>query len=67
MTTSTSPVSSAPGQGLVWHTLSIEDALRAHGVDAAACLFIQQWSTALLLALRQEGKASSRAVRPCRR
>ena len=38
MTTSTSPVSSAPGQGPVWHTLSIEDALRAQGVDAATGL-----------------------------
>ena len=116
MTTSTPPVTSPPGQGPAWHTLSIEDALRAQGVDAAtglsqaeaqsrlkkfgpnafavaqkepgwraflrqyqdpmqilllvaaiACLFIQQWGTALmlvvltlfnaLLALRQEGKA----------
>ena len=38
MTTSTSPVSSAPGQGSVWHTLSIEDALRTQGVDAATGL-----------------------------
>src|SRR2546430_2893219 len=116
MTTSTSAVTNPPGQGPIWHTLSIEDALRAQGVDAVtglsqaeaenrlkkygpnaftvaqkepgwraflrqfqdpmqilllvaaiACLFIQQWSTALLLvvltlfnallALRQEGKA----------
>src|SRR3989442_7025816 len=35
MTTSTSPVTSAPGQGPAWHTLSIEDALRKQGVDAA--------------------------------
>ena len=118
MTTSTPPVTSSPGQGPVWHTLSIEDALRAQGVDATtglsqaevdarlkqfgpnaftveqkepgyitflnqykdpmqilllvaaiASLFIQQWSTALLLivltlfnallALRQEGKAEA--------
>src|SRR6266581_1258977 len=116
MTTSTPSVTSPPGQGPVWHTLSIEDTLREQGVDAAtglsqaevqsrlkkygpnafateqkepgwraflrqyqdpmqilllvaavACLFIQQWGTALLLvvltlfnallALRQEGKA----------
>jgi P-type Ca2+ transporter type 2C len=116
MTTSTPPVTSPPGQGPAWHTLSIEDALQKQGVDAAAglsqteaetrlkkfgpnaftvaqkdpgwraflrqyqdpmqilllvaaiaCLFIQQWGTALmlvvltlfnaLLALRQEGKA----------
>ncbi len=35
MTTSTSSVSSPPGQGPAWHTLSIEDALREQGVDAA--------------------------------
>ena len=116
MSTSPSTVSSPPGKELAWHTLSIEDALQAQGVDAAtglsqaeaesrlkkfgpnaftteqkepgwraflrqyqdpmqilllvaaiACLFIQQWGTALmlvvltlfnaLLALRQEGKA----------
>jgi len=34
MTTSTSPVSSAPGQGPAWHTLTIQDALRKQGVDA---------------------------------
>ena len=38
MTTSTSPVSSAPGQGPAWHTLTIEDALRKQGVDAATGL-----------------------------
>src|SRR5438876_12244355 len=38
MTTSTSPVSSAPGQGPAWHTLTIEDALREQGVDAATGL-----------------------------
>ena len=38
MTTSTSPVTSAPGQGPAWHTLSIEDALRKQGVDAATGL-----------------------------
>jgi Ca2+-transporting ATPase len=118
MTISTTPVTSPPGQGPAWHTLSIEDALRKQGVDAAtglseaeaerrlkqfgpnaftaeqkepgyvaflnqykdpmqilllvaaiASLFIQQWSTALLLlvltlfnallALRQEGKAEA--------
>jgi len=118
MTTSTPPVTSSPGQGPVWHTLNIEDALREQGVDATtglsqaevdarlkkfgpnaftaeqkepgyvtflnqykdpmqilllvaaiASLFIQQWSTALLLivltlfnallALRQEGKAEA--------
>jgi P-type Ca2+ transporter type 2C len=34
MTTSTSPVTSTPDQGPIWHTLSIEDALREQGVDA---------------------------------
>jgi P-type Ca2+ transporter type 2C len=38
MTTSTSTVSNPPGQGPVWHTLSIEDALREQGVDAATGL-----------------------------
>src|SRR4249919_2647684 len=38
MTTSTSPVSSAPGQGPAWHTLTVEDALRKQGVDAASGL-----------------------------
>ncbi len=38
MTTSTSPVSSAPGQGPAWHTLTVEDALRKQGVDAATGL-----------------------------
>ena len=38
MTTSTSPVTSAPGQGPAWHTLSIEKALREQGVDAATGL-----------------------------
>ncbi len=35
MTASTSTVNNPPGQGPMWHTLSIEDALRAQGVDAA--------------------------------
>ena len=38
MTTSTSPVTSAPGQGPAWHTFSIEKALREQGVDAATGL-----------------------------
>ena len=38
MTTSPSTVSSPPGKELVWHTLSIEDALREQGVDAATGL-----------------------------
>ncbi len=38
MTTTTSPVGSSPGQGPAWHTLSIEDALREQGVDAATGL-----------------------------
>jgi Ca2+-transporting ATPase len=38
MTTSTSAVTSTGGQGPAWHTLSIEDALREQGVDAATGL-----------------------------
>src|SRR6266487_1303165 len=38
MTTSTPSVTSPPGQGPVWHTLSIEDTLREQGVDAATGL-----------------------------
>ncbi len=38
MTTSIPPVTSPHGQGSVWHTLSIEDALREQGVDAATGL-----------------------------
>jgi Ca2+-transporting ATPase len=38
MSTSTSTVSNPPGQGPAWHTLSIEDALREQGVDAATGL-----------------------------
>ena len=38
MTTSPSTVSSPPGKELAWHTLSIEDALREQGVDAASGL-----------------------------
>ncbi len=38
MTTSTPPVTSPPDQGPAWHTLSIEDALREQGVDAATGL-----------------------------
>ncbi|HEY6409488.1 MAG TPA: cation-transporting P-type ATPase, partial [Ktedonobacteraceae bacterium] len=38
MTTSTPPVTSPPGQDPAWHTLSIEDALRKQGVDAATGL-----------------------------
>jgi P-type Ca2+ transporter type 2C len=35
MTTSTAPATIPPGQGPIWHTLSIEDALREQSVDAA--------------------------------
>src|SRR5712691_5428274 len=38
MSTSTSPVNSPDSPGPVWHTLSIEDALREQGVDAASGL-----------------------------
>ena len=38
MTTSTPPVTSPPAQGPAWHTLTIEDALRQQGVDAATGL-----------------------------
>src|SRR6266480_2784841 len=38
MTTSTPPATIPPGQGPVWHTLSIEEALRKQGVDAATGL-----------------------------
>ena len=38
MTTSTPPATIPPGQGPIWHTLSIEDALRAQSVDAATGL-----------------------------
>ena len=38
MSTSPSTISSPPGQGPAWHTLSIEDALREQGVDAATGL-----------------------------
>ena len=38
MSTSPSTVSSPLGKELAWHTLSIEDALRAQGVDAATGL-----------------------------
>jgi Ca2+-transporting ATPase len=38
MTTSTPPATSPSGQGPVWHTLSIEDALREQGVDSATGL-----------------------------
>jgi hypothetical protein len=38
MSTSPSTVSNPPGQGLVWHTLNIEDALREQGVDATTGL-----------------------------
>src|SRR6516165_12012083 len=38
MTTSTPPATSPSGQGLAWHTLSIEDALREQSVDAATGL-----------------------------
>jgi Ca2+-transporting ATPase len=38
MTTSTPPAISPSGQGPNWHTLSIEDALREQGVDAATGL-----------------------------
>ncbi len=38
MTTSTPPATIPPGQGPVWHTLSIEEALREQGVDAATGL-----------------------------
>ncbi|HEY6409584.1 MAG TPA: cation-transporting P-type ATPase, partial [Ktedonobacteraceae bacterium] len=38
MTTSASPVTSVPGQGPAWHSLSIEEALREQGVDAASGL-----------------------------
>src|SRR5690242_8769697 len=38
MTTSTPPATVPPGQGPSWHTLSIEDALRAQGADQAAGL-----------------------------
>jgi P-type Ca2+ transporter type 2C len=38
MTTSTSPVTSTPHQGPIWHTLSIQEALREQGVDAATGL-----------------------------
>jgi Ca2+-transporting ATPase len=36
--TTTSPVTSAPGQGPAWHTLSIDEALRGQSVDAATGL-----------------------------
>ncbi len=35
MTTSTVPASSSPGQSPAWHTLTIEEALREQGVEAA--------------------------------
>jgi Ca2+-transporting ATPase len=38
MTTSTPTVTSQPGKGPVWHTLSIEDASREQGVDTATGL-----------------------------
>src|SRR5215471_9216395 len=38
MTTSTPPATSPSGQGPTWHTLSIEEALREQGVDAATGL-----------------------------
>jgi Ca2+-transporting ATPase len=38
MTTATPPATSPSGRGPVWHTLSIEDALQAQGVDAATGL-----------------------------
>ena len=38
MTTSTPPATSPSGQGPNWHTLSIEEALRAQSVDAATGL-----------------------------
>src|SRR6516165_6565839 len=38
MTTSTPPATSPSGKGPTWHTLSIEDALREQGVDAATGL-----------------------------
>jgi Ca2+-transporting ATPase len=38
MTTSTPPVTSTPDKGPIWHTLSIEEALRERGVDAATGL-----------------------------
>ena len=38
MTTSTPPATRPPGQGLAWHTLSVEEALREQGVDAATGL-----------------------------
>src|SRR5215470_12807657 len=38
MTTSTPPATSPPGHGPAWHTLSIEDAVQAQGVDAATGL-----------------------------
>src|SRR5512135_926732 len=38
MTTPTPSVSSSPGQGPAWHTLSSEDALREQGVDDATGL-----------------------------
>src|SRR6516225_902320 len=38
MTTSTPPATSPSGEGPNWHTLSIEDALREQGVDAATGL-----------------------------
>src|SRR5207244_10870381 len=38
MTTSTPPATIPPEKGPIWHTLSIEDALRAQSVDAATGL-----------------------------
>jgi P-type Ca2+ transporter type 2C len=38
MTTSTSPATSPSEQGPIWHTLSIEEALRAQSVDATTGL-----------------------------
>ncbi|HEX6555104.1 MAG TPA: cation-transporting P-type ATPase [Ktedonobacteraceae bacterium] len=38
MTTSTPPATIPPGKGPTWHTLSIEEALRDQGVDAATGL-----------------------------
>jgi P-type Ca2+ transporter type 2C len=38
MTTSTPPVAIPPRQNPIWHTLTIEDALRKQGVDAATGL-----------------------------
>jgi P-type Ca2+ transporter type 2C len=38
MTTSTPPATIPPEQGPIWHTLSIEEALRRQGVDAATGL-----------------------------